>query len=176
MRRFRWSLLFLLALVVVGAGASSVFAGSHATKATYWNNVITTSIPSGDNPVHSGDHATWTFTSLSGLAGATEVYLNFQATVKSLQESGGSGFATTLKVTVTGVGTSTFTVTLANPWRPHVAFSNATDYGQEAFASLKLPTSLWRYAGSLTVTAQSLSNTVTNFGAKSLVIGYSTVR
>jgi len=176
MRRFRWSLAFLIGVVVIGAGASSVLAGSHATKATYWNNVIAPSQVPGPDPVHYLDTATWKFTGLAPLYGAVEVDLNFHANVQSMWDGGGSGYPVTLSVNVTGNGTSTFTVTLANPWRPHVAFSNdAQGYGHDAFGSLKLPTSLWRYTNSLTVKVRSQSsNTITSFDGNALLIGYVT--
>lgn len=175
MKRFRWSLLFLLGVIALGAGASSVLAGGHAIKTTYWNNVLVPSTVPGPAPVHYLDTATWKFTNASELYGAVEVDLNFHANVQSIYDGGGSGYASTLSVTVTGAGTSSFTVALANPWRPHVAYSSASSYGQDAFASLKLPTTVWRGASSLTVKVKSLSgNTITYFNGDALVIGYVT--
>lgn len=176
MRRFRWSLLFLVAVAAIGVGASSVFAGSHMTKATYWNNVIAPTSGPGPAPVHYLDTATWKFGNVDALSRASEVDLNFHATVHSLQIGGGSGYGTTLSVTVAGSGTSTFTVALSNPWKPHVAYSNAPEYGQDAFGSVKLPASLWRNTGSLTVTVKSMtSSTVTYFEGDGLMIGYISV-
>jgi hypothetical protein len=181
MRRFRWSLLFLIGVIVIGAGASSVLAGQATkakTAATYWNNVIEpTTAPSPSDPVPYLDTAQFQFGSLPyDLYGATEVDLNFHGHVHSIQTDGGSGFATTLSVTVKGVSTGTFIVTLANSWRPHVAFNNNPEFGQDAYGALKLPTSIWKGAKSLTVTVKSMTtNAVTYFTDNPLLIGYVTL-
>jgi hypothetical protein len=179
MRHVRWGLLLLASVVTIGASASAVLAGAHTYKAataTYWNNVLEPTVTPPAAPVHYLDTARWQFTGLpSDLYGAVEVDLNFHAIVQSIQDGGGSGYGATLSVTVTGVSTATYSVTLANPWRPHVAYSNAPGYGQDAFASLKLPTSLWKNASTLTVTAKAMTtNSVISFGDSGLLIGYVT--
>ncbi len=179
MRRFRWSLLFLAVVVVIGASASVVLAGAHtskATMATYWNNVVQPSTSSGTSPVHYLDTALWKFDVPGDMYAATEADLNFHANVQSIQDGGGSGFGATLSVTVKGNSTATYTVTLTNPWRPHVAYSNDPSYGQDAFASLKIPTYIWKGASSLTITAKSMSsNTIVGFDDSGLLIGYVTL-
>lgn len=182
MRRFRWSLLFLIGIVVIGAGASSVLAGQSTkakTATTYWNNVVvpTGQIPAAGTPTHYLDTTVFQFANVPyELYGATEVDLNFHGHVHSIQDGGGSGYATTLNVTVKGVATGTFTLALVNPWRPHVAFSNDPDYGQDAYGALKLPASIWKGANSLTVTVRSMTtNTVTYFQDNPLLIGYVTL-
>jgi hypothetical protein len=138
-RRFRWALLFLVGLVVIGAGASSVLAGSQkASETTYWNNAIhaTTSGNAGAW-IGYGQAATFTFSDVSSLYRAMDgtVFLNFSGLSKSIREGGGGGYATTVNVKITGVGTVSLTTTLANPWRPHVAFSNNPEVGWNAYGA-----------------------------------------
>lgn len=178
MKRIRWALLLLVGLVVVGAAASSVLAGSQAKQSTtYWNHAIGATSPSAGAWLAYNQSATWTFSNVSELqyAQTGSVYLNFAGLSKSLQIGGGAGYSTTVKVVVSGASTATYTVTLANPWRPHVAFNASPGVGWQAYASLNLPTYLWRNAGALTVKLTSTTtNTFMNLGEGGVMIGYAT--
>jgi hypothetical protein len=179
-RRFRWALLFLVGLVVIGAGASSVLAGSQRTSdTTYWNNAIHAASSNNAGAwLGYGQVTTFTFNDLTGLYRAMDgtVFLNFSGLSKSIREGGGGGYATTVNVKVTGVGTTSFTMTLANPWRPHVAFSNSPEVGWNAYGAAAVPTYVWRGASSLKVTVTSVTtNTFMQLGADGVVIGYTTV-
>ena len=181
MKRFRWALLLLAGLVLIGAGASAVLARSSATTTTYWNNAISASgFTSPGAWLSNGQTATWTFGDVTGLHGAVigTVNLNFTGLSKTTQTGGGAGYSTTMKVVVTGAGTGTFTQTLNNPWRPHVANSNAPDgTGWQAYASLNLPTNIWMGASSLTVKVTSMtSNTLMSIDQGGLLIGYATTQ
>lgn len=176
MRRL-WAFVLLAGLVAIGAGSSSVLAGSGKTTATYWNNAITAS--SGGVPANSwlsyGQSATWTFNNVSELRGALSgsVALNFKGLSKSIQIGGGSGYSTSMKVVVTGAGTTGLTTTLANPYRPHVAYSNSPGVGWDAYASLTLPTYAYQGANSLTVKVTSMtSNTLMHIDPGSLFPGW----
>jgi hypothetical protein len=179
MKHFRLSLLLLAGLVLIGAGASAVLARSNATTATYWNNAIyATGSTSAGAWLSYGQTATWTFKNISELHGAMTgtVNLNFTGLSKSTLTGGGSGYSTTMRVVVTGASTGTFTQTLTNPWRPHVAYNASPGTGQQAYASLNLPTYIWKGASSLTVKVTSItSNTLMNIEQDGLLIGYVTI-
>jgi hypothetical protein len=180
LRRFRWALLFLVGLVVIGAGASSVLAGAQKTgEMTYWNNAIhATTGGTADAWLGYGQVTTFTFNDVSDLYRAMDgtVFLNFNGLSKSIRTGGGGGYATTVNVKVTGVGTTTFTTTLANPWRPHVAFSAAEGVGWNAYGAVNLPGYVWKGASSLKVTVASVTtNTFLQLGAEGVMIGYTTV-
>ncbi|HLY93708.1 MAG TPA: hypothetical protein VKP14_02585 [Gaiellaceae bacterium] len=180
MRQFRWALFLLVGLVAIGVTASTVLARSHTTKAsTYWNNAIPASGFGADGAwLGYGQAATFTFNDVSGLYGAMDgsVYLNFSGLSKSIRTGGGSGYTTTLRVTVTGMGTTTFTTTLANAWKPHVAYSNSPGFGWASYASAGLPGYVWKGATSLKVTVTPVTtNTLVSFETGGLVIGFITV-
>jgi hypothetical protein len=179
MKRFRWALFLLAGRVLIGAGASAVLARSNATTATYWNNAIAASTSSSAGSwLGYGQTATWKFGDVTGLQDAMTgtVYLNFTGLSKSTLTGGGSGYSTTMKVVVTGAGTTTFTQTLNNPWRPHVAYSASPGAGWQAYASLNLPAYIWTGASSLTVKVTSLSsNTYMSIEHGGLLIGYTTM-
>lgn len=178
MRRFRWAFVLLVGLLVVGAASSAVLAGPQAKKATtYWNHAIESTSPSSGAWLAYNQAATWTFSDVSELQGALSgsVALNFAGLSKSLQIGGGAGYPTTMKVVVTGVTTASFTVTLTNPWRPHVAYNASPGVGWQAFGSLNVPNYVWRNAGTLTVKLTSItSNTLVSLGEGGVMIGYAT--
>lgn len=63
-----------------------------------------------------GQSATWVFRTRD-FAGASKVYLNFAPLVTN-QAGGGSGFGTTVKVTIEGSRTMTMTIPATNPYMP----------------------------------------------------------
>ena len=183
MKRFRWPLLLLAGVVVIGASSSVVLARSNATAdTTYWNNAVSASeFDSAGDWLGYGQTATWTFNDLSGLRGGLNgsAALNFAGFSKTARPGGGSGYSTQMTVVVTGVGAGTFTTTttLNNPWRPHVAYSNDEGTGWAAYASVSLPTYMYQNAISLTVKVKSItSNTLMMFPENTgLLIGYTTI-
>ncbi len=180
MTRFRWALLLLISLVAVGVASSAVLAGPKTTKATtYWNNAVFAESNPGAS-LDYGDFATWTFDvyNLRFEALSGSVWLNLAGHSQSVQIGGGSGYNTTVRVAVTGAYTQTFTATLANPWRPHVAYNNDPSVGWDAYASLNLPNGIWRTASHLTVKVTSLTtNTHLDIfdGQDGVVIGYASL-
>jgi hypothetical protein len=183
-KRIRWVLLLMAGIVLVGVGGASVFARS---TATYSTNAIAAS-----SFVSTGDHnapalgswywvaygtsqsAQWTFPvpELQTAIGGT-VYLNFSAL--SAAPYWGSGYASKIKVVVAGNSTASFTTTLANPWRPHVASTNTPGIGWNATATVALPTYLYTGRSTLTVTATSLAaGNHVGFNQEALMIGYAT--
>jgi len=167
----------VLGLVVIGASASAVLAGSSRTRATYVSDAITAAVHENDGTLLGyGAAASFAFDA-GDLAGAMtgSVFLNLKGDSQSFGMNGGSGFPTTVKVVATGIGTSTYTTTLANPWRPHV-YGSMVDLGHGVFGTLNLPTSVWRGAGTLKVTVTSVStNTYLTLPADGVVIGYTEI-
>jgi len=163
--------------VVIGATSSAVLAGSSKTTATYVSDAITATAHQNDGTLLGyGAAASFSF-NVAELSGAVtgSVFVNLKGDSQSFGMNGGSGFPTTVKVVVTGVGTTTFTTTLANPWRPHV-YGSMVDVGHGVYGTLNLPTSVWRGAGMLTVTVTSVStNTYLTLPADGVVIGYTTL-
>jgi hypothetical protein len=189
MRRL-WALVCLLGLVAVALGASSVLAGSTKTASTYWNNTVSASSFSASvNPVARpnqpdgtwywlgyGGSAAWTFDVAAIPALNGSLALNLVGLSTSLQTGGGAGYDTAMKITVAGVGATTLSGTLNNPWQPHVAFNYAAPTGWLAFASVLVPTSVWRGARVLTVTVQSTtSNTFMGVNRDALRVAYTSV-
>jgi hypothetical protein len=184
MRRIRWAVVLLAGMALVGLGGATVFARS---TATYSNNAISasdfTSTGNHGAPAQAdwfwlsngaGQMATWVF-DVSELKSAINgtVYLNVAAL--SASPYWGSGYSTDLRIVVHGVGTGTLTTTLANPWRPHVAYNNTAGVGWNATATLAVPRSVWAGASTLEVTATPI--TVGNhvgFNQGALTIGYAT--
>jgi hypothetical protein len=184
MKRFRWALVLLTGMALVGAGAAAVLARS---TATYTNHAIpaSTFTSNGDNGAKPGQlgvwywlsygkTATWTFDASEFQAALNgSVSLNFVGLSTSIHW--GSGYSTDMKVVVTGTGKGTFTQTLANPWRPHVAYNATPGIGWQAYASLNLPRYIWAGASSLKVTVTSItSNTYMGMNQGALLIGYAT--
>lgn len=183
MTRLRWSLILLAAAaLVMGVGSASVLARS---SATYTNRVLSgTMISSGNHNapaetghwwVGYGHSATWTFSNVSALGNALggSVYLNVDAL--SAGPHWGAGFASTIRVDVTGAVAGTFTTTLANPWKPHVAYNETPGVGWVATGSLQLPRRYVAGAGTLTVQISlPASGNHVGFTADSLTIGYAT--
>lgn len=184
------ALAMLVGLVVVGVTTSSVLAKSGKTTATYWSNAIGASsfqpgtgvgtvrpnAPDGWYWLGYEKSATWTFdvSSMSALTGSPA--LNLKGFSTSIQASGGAGFDTTIRVVVTGVGSSTLTTTLNNPWQPHVAYNANPPSGWEGAASVLVPTSVWKGASTLTVKVTALtSNTMMGVNEDSLLLGYTTI-
>lgn len=189
MRRL-WALVCLLVLAAVAASASSVLAGSGKTTSTYWNNTIpAASFDASVAPVARPDQpegtwywlgyngsATWRFDVAAIPALNGSLALNFAALSTSIQAGGGAGYDTSMRITVTGIGTTTLAATLNNPWQPHVAFNNAPPDGWAATASVLVPTSIWRGASVLTVTARpTTTNTYMGVNLDSLKVGYTSV-
>jgi len=182
MRRL-WTLVFLVGLVAIGAGASAL-AGSSKTTATYWSNSVS-AYDFSSSVGHSSragldmswlgyeKAATYRF-DVAGIPALTgSVALNFAAYSTSLQASGGAGFDTAMKVVVTGVSTSTMTGTLKNLWEhSHVAYNNDPPDGWAASASMLVPNSVWKGATTLTVTVTSMSKTFMGLSPDSLHVSY----
>lgn len=167
----------VVGLAVIGASASAVLAGSSRTTATYVSDAITASAHSNDGvQLPYGAAATFTFNTVDlGSAVTGSVYLNFRGDSQSFGLNGGSGFPTTVKVAVTGVGTGTYTATLANPWRPHV-YGSYADFGHDVYGTLNLPTYIWRGAAVLTVKVTSVTtNTYLTLQSDGVVIGYTEI-
>jgi hypothetical protein len=182
MRRLRWPVAVLAAVAVVGAGGAAVFARSsvtytnHAIGATAFNANGTAIAPAYANLkwLNYGERATWTFSALE-LQGAVSgsAYLNFAGL--SAGPYWGSGFSSSIRVVVTGAIKGTFTTTLANPWRPHVAFNETAGTGWNATATVGLPRAQYAGATALTVTVELLTaNYHIGLEKPSVMIGYST--
>ena len=186
MRRLSTLALFV-GLVAIGVGASSVLAGSSRTTATYWSNAVSASTFSssvapapkfGETAVWLGygKSATWTFKVAGIPAMSGSVSLNFDGYSISLQDGGGAGFDTTMKVSVSGVSTATLTGTLNNTWQPHVAYNADPPTGWEAHANMLVPTSVWNGANTLTVTVASMTtNSFMGVTEDSLHVGYTSI-
>lgn len=181
---------FFVALLVIGAGASGVLAGSSKKTATYWNNTVPASTfqasvlavarpyqPAGTwHWLSYGKKATWTFDvgAIPALNGS--LALNFSALSTSIQMGGGAGFDTNMSVVVTGLGTATLTGMLNNPWQPHVGYNDSPPTGWQGYASLVVPTGVWKGASTLVVTVTPTStNTLMGVNKDSLMLGYASV-
>jgi hypothetical protein len=170
-------------VAVVGAGSAAVFARS---SATYTNHPIAASdfhsygtavAPDyvGSKWLNYGERATWTFDVANLQAAASgSAYLNFAAL--SAGPYWGAGFSSSIRVVVTGAVKGTFTSTLANPWRPHIAFNDTSGVGWAATATVVLPKAQYAGANPLTVTVELLtSGNHIGMEKGSLAIGYATV-
>lgn len=177
----------LLGLVGIAAGTSSVLAGSSRTTVTYWSDAIAaSSFQASVNPVAKTDQppgtwywlgyggtATWTFDVAAIPALNGTVALNFAGLSTSLQPSGGAGFDTMMRINVTGVGSTTSTATLNNPWQPHVAYNYAPPSGWQGSASVVVPDSVWRGASVLKVKVTSMTtNTYMGVNTDALMVGF----
>ncbi len=184
MRRVRWALVLLAGVAVVGVGAAVVLARSTATYAnhaipasTFTSNGSTVVRPGQLgvwNWLGDGKTATWTF-NVSGLQTAISdsVALNFSAL--STNRYWGAGFSNIIKVNVIGTGQGTFTTTLVNPWRPHIAYNDTAGIGWQAYASLNVPKYVWSGASSLTVTVTPITTySYTGVNPAAVLIGYAT--
>jgi hypothetical protein len=184
-RQIRWALILLGVMALVGISGATVFARS---SATYTNHAVSASkFTSADQPAPAQDdwywlssgsgQATWTFTDVYGLAhNAVSGSVNLNVNALSAGPNWGAGFGTTIKVVVTGVGTNSFTATLANPWRPHIAFNETAGIGWTATASVAVPMNIYTGASQLTVTVTALTAGYhVGFNEDALLIGYATV-
>jgi hypothetical protein len=191
MKRFRWIAIFVLGVAIVALGAANVMA-----RSTYTNHAIfASSFTSNGDPdqwhpyadhygsgdwwwLGAGESAKWTFDA-SGLqalirspdtTASGSVTLNFSALSTSPQ--GGSGFATTIKVVVSGRTIVTGAASLWNPWKPHIgAFSQGV--GWDSHAAVSIPPSVWTGANTLTVVVTPVTpgNWIA-MNEDALVIGY----
>jgi hypothetical protein len=175
----------VVVLAGLGAGGATVLARS---TATYTNHMIaaTDFASNGDHAAPAdadcywlrtgyGQSSTWTFGDVDALGGALKGSLWLNIAAPSTALNWGAGYNTDLKVVVTGKTTGTFTTTLVNPWRPHVAFNEVPGVGWEAHASLLVPNSIWIGASSLTVKVTPLTagnHVGTDIGM--LMLGYAT--
>ena len=183
-KRTRWCLVAVIGVGLLAAGGASVYA---SLAPGYANNAIAPSsfASSGNHNAPamadwywigygSGQYASWTIptSELQTALGGT-VYLNFSAL--SAAPYWGSGYATGIRVVVTGMTTISVTTTLANPYRPHVAYTNAPGVGWNATATVAVPGDVYAGAGTLKVTVTSLTaGNHAGFNQNALTIGYAT--
>ena len=180
---------FFVALLLIGAGASGVLAGSSKKTATYWNNTVAAStfqasvlaIAKPNQPVGNwhwlsyGKSATWTFDVASIPALNGSLALNFNALSTSIQLGGGAGYDTGMSVVVTGRGTATLVGTLNNPWQPHVAYNDFAPTGWQVREPI-VPTAVWKGATTLVVTVTpTTTSTIMGVNKDSVMIGYTSV-
>ena len=181
MTRIRWALLVVGVVAIAAGGATAVLAGSsayvpgHVHAATFWSNGDPAAMPGQDGNWNwlrtTAAKAVWTFDA-GDLQSAirTSVFLNFAGL--STNATGGSGFSDGLKVVVAGKGSATYSATLANPWRPHIA-SYAYGEGWDATAAVNVPSYLWLGASTLTVTVTPVTSGVQiGMNDDALLIGY----
>ncbi len=187
------------AVFIAMLGLFVVLGGSAVARSSYTANRIgaSTFVSNGDpgkwhtyadaygsgdwSWVGAGQYAKWTFdvSDLQTIAKVTapgisgSVHLNFAAL--STSPAGGSGYSTAIKVTASnGVLGGSATVTLANPWKPHIAPFSA-GLGWDSHAAVPIPGNLWATAQTLTVTATVLTpGNLIAMNKDALVIGYAT--
>ena len=196
MKRFRWVAILFAGVALVVLGATSVFAGS----STYTANAIKASTftsngnlaqwhgyadayGSGDwYWLEGGQYAKWTFDlgqlqplvlAASNTTITGSVHLNFAAL--STSPEGGSGYSTPIRIFATNgrIGGAA-TVTLGNPWQPHIGPFSA-GLGWDSHASVPIPMNLWAKTQTLTVTVTlpTAGNWIA-MNKDALVIGYAT--
>jgi len=175
--------MLLGAMGIVGISGAAVFASSSASYTNHVLSGVVTSSGTHSAPaqtdhwwVNYGQSATWTFnvSALTKAIGGT-VYLNLNAL--SAGQHWGAGFSSTIRVDVTGAVKGTYTTTLANPWKPHIAFNDPStpDAGWNATASVALPKKIYTGANTLTVKVElPAGDHHIGFTADSLLIGYCT--
>jgi hypothetical protein len=183
MRRFRLVLALLVGGAILGLGAATVFAGSK--HATYTNHAVSAwaYTANGDHAAKPGQvgtwewltygqSATWRFdaTQLSAAVNKS-VTLNIAALSTGAQL--GSGYSTNLRVAIFGAGTARYTVTLVNPWKPHIASNATPGIGWQAYASVNVPK--YVYAGAYGLRITVMPTTPGNFvglNQGAILIGY----
>ncbi len=158
MNRLQRVLVLAVALVLVsasGAAARSTHRQLAGTLHTLQASSYTSNgdLISGWNWLRSsGNTASWTF-DVSGMQTAKRgsVYLNLNPLVTK-GVSGGPGWSGSLSLTLVGNKTKKTVLSATNPFRPR-SLTDSSGVGYQAYGAVAIPSSVYRGATTLTITA-----------------------